>query len=391
MARAARVQLPDGSGTWATVDEAGLPIEASEVFLDHHRVYGSPNTVRHYATSLGFWFTYLSHAGVSWREAGRLEFGGFVRYLRRGDVPGVVALPGGEQIRSESTVATRIAAVTSFYAFHAARGEQSALSATQRVSSRHREPAFRGFLDHAKRSKYSRMAQVNVRRAHSDRPPILTPEECRDIFDACAVYENNEWHGSLRNRFLFELMCESGLRLGEALSLQHGDFHLGRGGTPRLEVTPRTTPHGVRVKSGHRRSVYVSTHLEQLYADYLWSLCELGWDQVVDDPESSWLFVGPASTRFAPVSPSSIYDAVRRLKRRTQRKDWTPHWFRHTHATALLLAGQPEILVSRRLGHAQIQTTLNLYGWVTRDAELQALSDWQGFTAAWLSPTELEN
>lgn len=26
---------------------------------------------------------------------------------------------------------------------------------------------------------------------------------------------------------------------------------------------------------------------------------------------------------------------------------WTPHWFRHSHATALLLAGTPEWVVSR--------------------------------------------
>ena len=31
---------------------------------------------------------------------------------------------------------------------------------------------------------------------------------------------------------------------------------------------------------------------------------------------------------------------------------WTPHWFRHSHATALLLAGTPEWVVTRRLGHA---------------------------------------
>jgi len=42
--------------------------------------------------------------------------------------------------------------------------------------------------------------------------------------------------------------------------------------------------------------------------------------------------------------------------------DWSPHWLRHTHATALLLAGVPEHVVMRRLGHADVQTTLNTYG-----------------------------
>jgi integrase len=63
--------------------------------------------------------------------------------------------------------------------------------------------------------------------------------------------------------------------------------------------------------------------------------------------------------------------------------EWTPHWFRHTHATALLLAGVPPHVVMRRLGHQDIQTTLGIYGWVTEDAELRALANWQHFTSAW--------
>ena len=36
-----------------------------------------------------------------------------------------------------------------------------------------------------------------------------------------------------------------------------------------------------------------------------------------------------------------------------------------------------------RLGHADIQTTINHYGWVTSDAELKALGDWRRFCDGW--------
>ena len=62
---------------------------------------------------------------------------------------------------------------------------------------------------------------------------------------------------------------------------------------------------------------------------------------------------------------------------------WTPHWFRHFHATALLLSGVPAHVVSRRLGHADVQTTLNTYAHVTEDAELRAVADWAKLTAGW--------
>ncbi len=37
----------------------------------------------------------------------------------------------------------------------------------------------------------------------------------------------------------------------------------------------------------------------------------------------------------------------------------------------------------RRLGHADIQTTINLYGWVSDDAELAAVADWRSWCAGW--------
>ena len=52
-------------------------------------------------------------------------------------------------------------------------------------------------------------------------------------------------------------------------------------------------------------------------------------------------------------------DKVAALKRRRiGPADWTAHWFRHCHATALLISGVPEWVVSRRLGHTHVQTTL---------------------------------
>jgi integrase len=56
---------------------------------------------------------------------------------------------------------------------------------------------------------------------------------------------------------------------------------------------------------------------------------------------------------------------------------------RHSHATALLLSGVPVHVVSRRLGHADVQTTLNTYAHVTEDAQMRAVAQWKAFTAGW--------
>jgi hypothetical protein len=48
-----------------------------------------------------------------------------------------------------------------------------------------------------------------------------------------------------------------------------------------------------------------------------------------------------------------------------------------------LLAGTPEWVVSRRVGHAHVQTTIDLYGWVREDVALKAAANWKTYTSGW--------
>lgn len=118
-------------------------------------------------------------------------------------------------------------------------------------------------------------------------------------------------------------------------------------------------------------------------------------DMVIDDLPGHFIFVTghDAPTSFAPLGQGNVYDIVARLKRKLTRTGanitpaWSPHWFRHTHATALLLSGAPPHIVMRRLGHQQIQTTLETYGWVTEDAELRSAGSWAAYAQGWQNHT----
>ena len=127
-------------------------------------------------------------------------------------------------------------------------------------------------------------------------PPVLTPGQIEAIWDACARFDaaSGQWTGRVRDRLLWSLLAESGLRLGEALGLQHRDWHTGRGDTPFIEVVPREHPHGVRVKGGTGRRVFISDELDRLYGEYLWQLCEAGADLAVDDMDAMHVFVNLA-------------------------------------------------------------------------------------------------
>lgn len=39
--------------------------------------------------------------------------------------------------------------------------------------------------------------------------------------------------------------------------------------------------------------------------------------------------------------------------------------------------------MSRRLGHAHVQTTLDLYGWVREDDALRAAANWTSYASGW--------
>lgn len=381
--RAQRVLLPSGELTWTVLGADHLPVPPVEMFLEHRRQSGgSPNTVRSYSRALALWCEFLELQGLQWEEVSLEDATMFLSWLRTGIPPGVVQLGEGAPRMADSSVEARLQAVRSFYVFHQWRGlEVAPWLHSGRSSSR--ASSYQPLLHHVHRPR----APVTLRVRHGRRTvPTLTPTQMGAIKGFCAkVDPGGDWSGTVRDRLFFQLLEETGLRIGEALSLQHRDWHIGKGENPYLEVVERPHPHGVRAKSGYRK-IYISDALDRLYAEYVWRLCDAGMDLVVNSMDSAYVFVnlhGPR--RFAPIRPETVYKLVDRIRDHfgDRMPRWTPHWFRHTHATALLLSGVPVHVVSRRLGHRDVQTTLNTYAWATEDAELRAVAEWREITAQW--------
>ena len=88
-------------------------------------------------------------------------------------------------------------------------------------------------------------------------PRVLTPVEVQAVLDGCQ---------RLRDRLLFALLYDTGMRIGEALGLRHNDI-----AAAEREVTVRChdNANGARAKSGISRTIPVSAELIRLYADYL--------------------------------------------------------------------------------------------------------------------------
>ncbi len=166
---------------------------------------------------------------------------------------------------------------------------------------------------------------------------MLTVAEMQAILDAC---------DRLRDRLLFAVLYETGMRIGEALGLRHEDLAAAE---REVAVVPRYNDNGARSKSGEPRSVPVSAGLIRLYADYL--------DGEYGDLDCDYVFVNLwGQPRGHPLGYPAAYDLVRRLRRRTG-IGFDPHWCRHTAATRMLRDGVPIEVVSKLLGHADLTTT----------------------------------
>jgi len=382
-----RLTLSAGEFTWTVLGPDHRVVGPAEEYLEYLRARQmSPNTVKSYARALALWWQYLDVFGLCWDAVTLQDFGAFLTWLRSGDQPTITSIERRPAQFSESTIAVRLAAVISCYDYHLLNGVDPGRD-LHRIT--HRGGAgYKPLLEHIARRTGRRESVIRVRHRRRATAPVLTPGQIELICEACASWDAaaREWRGSVRNRLLWVLLAETGLRLGEALGLQHRDWHTGLGDTPFVEVVLRDHPHAVRAKGGYRR-VYVSDELDRLYGEHVWRLCEAGADLATDDFDAGYVFVNlDREPRFAPWRPESVYDLVSRLRGQLcgqVPQAWTPHWMRHSHATALLLSGVPVHVVSRRLGHADVQTTLNTYAHVSEDAQMRALADWTAFTAGW--------
>jgi integrase/recombinase XerD len=187
----------------------------------------------------------------------------------------------------------------------------------------------------------------------------------QSILDACE---------HLRDQFLFALLWDSGIRIGEALGMRHEDIAVA---DHTVTIVPRLNDNRARSKSRERRTVPVSEQLIRLWGDYLH--VEYG------DVDSDYLFINLfADPRGQAWSYPAVYDLVLRLRRRTG-IDFDPHWYRHSMATRALRDGVPIEVVSKLLGHASITTTSSIYGHLTVEDTRRVLE-----AAGWFTPSGTE-
>lgn len=350
--RVQRVLMPGSRAeSWTLLGDDHVPVDPVERFLAYlASIERSPNTVKAYAHDLKDWFTFLGGRGLDWRSVTLEDVAGYVAWLRlppEGRDGRVQALPMVEHHCAESSVNRKLAALTSFSEFHARHGVPLAgLLVTMAAAGRGRPSvtSFKPFLHHVTKSTAQRRRTIKLSTS-PPRPRVLTAAEAQAILDACE---------HLRDRLLFALLLDTGVRIGEALGLRHEDLDIAE---RQVAVISRVNDNRARVKGGRSRFIPASAELMRLYADYL--------NGEYGSLDSDYVFVNLWGRPHGhPLTYPAVYDLVGRLRRRTG-VGFGPHWFRHTYATWLLRRGAGIESVKELLGHASITTTIDTYGHLT--------------------------
>jgi integrase/recombinase XerD len=340
---AQRVALPGGREAWTLLGPDLREVEPVAGFLRLlHRVERSPNTLRAYAHDLKLYFEFLAGRGLVWDAVGVADLGDFAGWLRR-PAENVLLLPGARPARAASTANRALAAVASFYDFHARHGVEVAARLVERTRSGRGpyKPFLHGIAGRPSRARAGRLREVR------EIPPVLTLGQIRAIVAAQA---------RLRDRFLFALLAETGMRVSQALGLRHEDM---RTWERRVEIVPRADNRNRARGKGGRGFAVVSDGLVRLHSLYM------GEEYGLLD--SDYVFVNLWGGELgAPLRYQAVDDLVRRTRARVG-FHFTPHMFRHTFVTLARRNRMPLDVISKAITHSSPETTARVYGHLETD------------------------
>jgi site-specific recombinase XerD len=216
--------------------------------------------------------------------------------------------------------------------------------------------ALRGFLKYlAKRNiKSLEPALVELPRTHRPQVTFLHVDEIERILEQVPI----DTESGLRDRAILELLFSTGLRISELVSLNRDSVNLDR------------REFMVRGKGQKDRPVFISDSAADAVADYLAERKDSLPALFLNNSRNTPLM--GTSGDYRRLTPRSIQRIIEKYVRAAGiTKHVTPHTFRHSFATDLLMNGADLRSVQSLLGHSNISTT-QIYTHVT-DPQLREI------------------
>lgn len=179
---------------------------------------------------------------------------------------------------------------------------------------------------------------------------------------------------------LFRLLSYSGMRKGEALSLQWIDLDFESNEILVNKAISRGKENKIYVKSTKTDTVRLlkmdnktMSILNQWKKQQKIELLQLGFSTL----SSSQLVFSNEQNNF--IQPTKTRKWLEHVLKKYDLPKITTHGLRHSHCSILFEAGVGIKEVQDRLGHSDVQTTLNIYAHVSENAKDQAINKFESF------------
>ncbi|HDC5343482.1 TPA: tyrosine-type recombinase/integrase [Staphylococcus aureus] len=328
------------------IDSNFNPVEDVTYYLRYlESVDKSENTLKTYAYCLKRYFMYLELKDKNHNDATFDDLVEFVIWLKSPNkYKKIIDKDKPLQGKSARTINLTITVVTNFYDYLYRTKKSNVDIAKSFLKESGRQSSYKSFLDHVNRNNLLFTNKLKVKEPRV-KMKTLNTNEMKEIIKAT----NN-----IRDQFMILLLYETGLRIGELLSLHIDDIKFDLTNGHQIILKNRKNKNGARLKSGERK-IYISQSLIDLYDDYLYEIL----DEI--STKSEFLFI---KIRGKHVGEPLNYDDVNSIFKRLRKKTGInvhPHLFRHTHATIFYNKSKNIKQVQERLGHSNIQTTMKLY------------------------------
>lgn len=351
-----------GQRKYLLIGSEGIPITPVVKYLKYLDQTGkSHNTLKTYCYGLKHYFTFLEETGKDYKQITLQGMAEFVSWLqnpyRNSKV--ITASPMTSKLTAK-TVNLTITAVTNFYDYLYRNDELPTDVADKLMKQIYvgNGKRYKGFLHHITKGNPVTKNLLKVKEPKK-KLKTLTKEQVVQLVQATS---------NVRDEFLLNLLFETGLRIGEVLSLHIVDFKRDYRIGYHIQLVDRgELENGAKLKTNERK-IEISSDLMNLYDDYLY--------EVLDELETdtNFLFVKlKGANKGEPLEYTDVQSLFKRLKQKTG-IDAHPHLLRHTHASIYYQTTKDVKLVQERLGHAQIQTTMDIYVHQT-DEEIRA--EWE--------------
>lgn len=342
-----KVKTEDNKERYFVADKTGMPIKPILKFIRFKdNTNFARNTLRMYCQHLKLYFEYLEQQKLDFEKVTIDDLALFVNWLQN-PYKSLKVIPAKkiDSARSPRTINVIVDTVLMFYDY-ILRHEEYSNNVSERLkkfitsSSRN----FKGFLYGIAYDKKRITTNILKLKVPKSNPKTLTKNEISILISAC----NN-----LRDKFLLNLLYETGFRIGEALSLWIEDFDIS---DMIIDLKDRgQLENNAEIKTvSSPRKIDISQNLADMFMEYI---AEYHNEEV----QTNHVFIRiSGANKNKAMTYVDVDNLFRMLKKKTNIYV-TPHLFRHSSLTVLRMAGwQPELL-RIRAGHKNIYTTLNTY------------------------------